>query len=161
MKKWHTLFILLREFIYLWKLGNYISVPHPQNDVRNQYCMNRRTLSIQYIHTVYITLYQFYMFMCPSYAGSMVHRYCFASILQHSLCCNFINVSWRSFLHNYTSIRRFTRGHFLPRMLLSQNMLKMGQKRNAYMVLVGKFEEKSPLRRPRHRWENNIKMDFK
>jgi hypothetical protein len=46
-------------------------------------------------------------------------------------------------------------------MLLSQNVLKMGQKINAYMVLVGRFEEKSPLRRPRHRWENNIKMDLK
>jgi hypothetical protein len=40
-------------------------------------------------------------------------------------------------------------------------MLKMGRKRNAYMVLVGKSEEKSPVRRHRHRWENNIKMDLK
>jgi len=46
-------------------------------------------------------------------------------------------------------------------MLVSQDMLKMGQKRNAHTVLVGKFEEKSPLRRPRHRWENNIKMNLK
>jgi hypothetical protein len=30
-------------------------------------------------------------------------------------------------------------------------MLKMGEKRNAYMVIVGKSEEKSPLQRPRHR----------
>jgi hypothetical protein len=25
---------------------------------------------------------------------------------------------------------------------------------------VGKFEGKRPLRKPRHRWKNNIKMDF-
>jgi hypothetical protein len=37
----------------------------------------------------------------------------------------------------------------------------MGQKRNAYMVLVGKFEEKSTLIRRKHRWENNIKIDLK
>jgi hypothetical protein len=30
-------------------------------------------------------------------------------------------------------------------------MLKMGKNRNAYMVIVGKSEEKSPFRRPRHR----------
>jgi hypothetical protein len=29
-----------------------------------------------------------------------------------------------------------------------------------HRVLVGKPEEKRPLGRPRHRWENNIKMDL-
>jgi hypothetical protein len=33
----------------------------------------------------------------------------------------------------------------------------MGEKRNAYGVLEGK----RPLGRPRHRWEDNIKMDLK
>jgi hypothetical protein len=36
----------------------------------------------------------------------------------------------------------------------------MGERRSAYRVLVGKPEGKSPLGRPRHRWENNIKMDL-
>jgi hypothetical protein len=36
----------------------------------------------------------------------------------------------------------------------------MGENRCVHRVLVGKPEEKSPLRRPRRRWENNIKMDF-
>jgi hypothetical protein len=30
--------------------------------------------------------------------------------------------------------------------------------RNAYKILVGKPEGKRPLRRPKHRWEDNIKM---
>ena len=30
-----------------------------------------------------------------------------------------------------------------------------------YRVLVGKPEGKRPLGRPRHRWEDNIKMDLK
>jgi hypothetical protein len=36
----------------------------------------------------------------------------------------------------------------------------MGEKRNAYRVLVEKPEEKRPLGRPRRRWVGNIKMDL-
>ena len=35
-----------------------------------------------------------------------------------------------------------------------------GDSRDAYRVLVGKPEGKRPLERPRHRWEDNIKMDL-
>jgi hypothetical protein len=37
----------------------------------------------------------------------------------------------------------------------------MGEKRNAYRILVGKPEEKRPLERPRRRWVNNIEMDLR
>jgi hypothetical protein len=33
--------------------------------------------------------------------------------------------------------------------------------RNAYRLLVGKPEGKRPLERPRRRWVDNIKMDFR
>jgi hypothetical protein len=33
--------------------------------------------------------------------------------------------------------------------------------RNVYNILVGRLEEKLPLRRPRHKWEDNIKMDHR
>jgi hypothetical protein len=37
----------------------------------------------------------------------------------------------------------------------------MGEgRRGIYLVLVGKSEEKRPLGRCRHRWEDNIKMDL-
>jgi hypothetical protein len=36
----------------------------------------------------------------------------------------------------------------------------MGVKRNAYRLLVGKPEGRRPLRRPRCRWVDNIKMDL-
>jgi hypothetical protein len=36
----------------------------------------------------------------------------------------------------------------------------MGEKRNAYRSLAGNPEGKRPLRRPRSRWVNNIKMDL-
>jgi len=36
----------------------------------------------------------------------------------------------------------------------------MGERRGAYGVLVGKPEEKRPLWRLGHRWEDNIKMDL-
>jgi len=32
--------------------------------------------------------------------------------------------------------------------------------RGVYRVLVGKPDGKRPLGRPRHRWDDNIKMDF-
>ena len=36
----------------------------------------------------------------------------------------------------------------------------MGERTGAYRVLVSRPEVKSPLGRPRHRWEDNIKMDL-
>jgi hypothetical protein len=36
----------------------------------------------------------------------------------------------------------------------------MGEKMNAYRVLVGKPEGKRPLGKPRHSWIDNIKMDL-
>jgi len=36
----------------------------------------------------------------------------------------------------------------------------MGERRSVYRVFVGKPEGKRAHRRPRFRWENNIKMDF-
>jgi hypothetical protein len=36
----------------------------------------------------------------------------------------------------------------------------MGEKRGAYRILVGRPEGRRPLRRPRHRREDNIKMDL-
>jgi hypothetical protein len=36
----------------------------------------------------------------------------------------------------------------------------MGEDRAVHRVLVGKSEGMRPLGRPRHRWEDNIKMDL-
>jgi hypothetical protein len=36
----------------------------------------------------------------------------------------------------------------------------MGEKRNAYRVLVGMPEGERPLGKPRRRWVDNIKMDL-
>jgi hypothetical protein len=35
-----------------------------------------------------------------------------------------------------------------------------GEKRKAYRLSVGKPDGKRPLRRPRRRWVNNIRMDL-
>jgi hypothetical protein len=37
----------------------------------------------------------------------------------------------------------------------------MGEKRNACRILVGKPEGKRPLRKPRRRWDDNIRMDLR
>jgi hypothetical protein len=36
----------------------------------------------------------------------------------------------------------------------------MGEKRDAYRILMGRPEGRQPLGRPRHRREDNIKMDL-
>jgi hypothetical protein len=37
----------------------------------------------------------------------------------------------------------------------------MWEIRNAYKIVIRKLEGKKPLRIPRHRWKNNIRMDFR
>jgi hypothetical protein len=37
----------------------------------------------------------------------------------------------------------------------------MEEERKVYKVLVGKPEGKRPLGRPRHRWENEVRMDLR
>jgi hypothetical protein len=44
------------------------------------------------------------------------------------------------------------------RMRWAGHVARMGEKRNAYRILVGKPEGKRPLGRPRRRWVDNIKM---
>ena len=39
-------------------------------------------------------------------------------------------------------------------------MARMGEERGVQRVLEGKPEGKRPLGRPRHRWEDNIKVDL-
>jgi hypothetical protein len=40
------------------------------------------------------------------------------------------------------------------------HVVHMGEGRGAYRILVGRPEGRRPLGRPRHRWEDNIKMDL-
>ena len=46
------------------------------------------------------------------------------------------------------------------RMRLGGHNPHMGERRNVCKVLAGEPVGKRPLGRPRHRWEDNIKMDF-
>ena len=46
------------------------------------------------------------------------------------------------------------------RMRWAGNVTRMGEGRGVHRVLVGKPDGKRPLRRPRSRWEDNIKMDL-
>jgi hypothetical protein len=40
------------------------------------------------------------------------------------------------------------------------HVARMGEKRGAYTILVGRPEGRRPLGRCRRRWEDNIKMDL-
>jgi hypothetical protein len=61
-------------------------------------------------------------------------------------------------LYSSPSIIRVTKSR---RMRWSRHVARMGEKRNAFRILVGKPEGKRPLGRPRHRWVDEIKMDLR
>jgi hypothetical protein len=46
------------------------------------------------------------------------------------------------------------------RMRWAGHVARMGEKRKAYILLVGKPEGKRPVGRPRRRWVDNIRMDL-
>jgi superfamily II DNA/RNA helicase len=47
------------------------------------------------------------------------------------------------------------------RMRWTGHVARMGEKGNAYTILVGKPEGKRPLGKLRRRWEDNMKMDLR
>jgi hypothetical protein len=49
----------------------------------------------------------------------------------------------------------------LRKMGLTGHVARLGEKRNAYRILVGKPEGRRPLGRPRRMWMGNIKMDLR
>jgi hypothetical protein len=60
-------------------------------------------------------------------------------------------------LYSSSSIIRIIKSR---KMRWAGHVAQMGEKRNAYRLLVGKPEGKRPLGRPRRRWVNNIRMDL-
>jgi hypothetical protein len=72
--------------------------------------------------------------------------------------------SWRKLhndeLHDLYSSSNTVRVIKSRRMRWAGHVARMGEGRGAYRVLVGRPEGKSPLGRPRRRWEDNIKMDL-
>jgi hypothetical protein len=64
-------------------------------------------------------------------------------------------------LHNLHSSPNVIRMIKSRRMRWEGHVARMGKMRNAYRILVGKPEGKKPLGRPRRRWVENIKMDFR
>ena len=46
------------------------------------------------------------------------------------------------------------------RLRLADHVAKMEEGRSAFKILTGKPTGRRPLRRPRHRWEDNIRKDL-
>jgi hypothetical protein len=75
-----------------------------------------------------------------------------------------VNGEWRK-MHN-EELRDSYSSPSIIRIIKSRRMrwaghvARMGEKRNACRLLVGKPEGKRPLGRPRRRWVDNIRMDL-
>jgi len=63
-------------------------------------------------------------------------------------------------VHNLYASPNITRVIKWRRMKWAGHVAGMGDMRNAYNILVGKPERKIPFGRPRHRWEDNIRIDL-
>jgi hypothetical protein len=61
-------------------------------------------------------------------------------------------------LHNLYSSPSIIRVVKSRRMRWAWHVARIGEKRNAYRILVGKPEGKRLLGRPRHKWVDNIKI---
>jgi hypothetical protein len=64
-------------------------------------------------------------------------------------------------LHNLNSSPSIIRMIKSRKMRWAGNVARLGEKRNAYRILVENPEAKIPLGRPRRRWVDNIKMDLR
>jgi hypothetical protein len=64
-------------------------------------------------------------------------------------------------LHNMYSSPNIIRMIKSRRMRWAGHVVRMGETRNAYRILVRKPEGKRPLGRPRRRWVDNIKIDLR
>jgi hypothetical protein len=64
--------------------------------------------------------------------------------------------------HNQKKIfLSFTTISVLRRMRWAGHVARMGEKWNAYSILMEKTEGKRPLGRPKRKWVENIKMDLR
>jgi hypothetical protein len=72
-----------------------------------------------------------------------------------------VTEGWRKLhneeLHNLYSSPSIIRMIKSRRMRWAGHVARMGEKKNAYRILVGNPEGKRPLGRPSHRWVNNIR----
>ena len=95
-------------------------------------------------------------FCCPTSSVRNVQRN----------CKSFLRYSWGVTVYSFVYRRRATRRHvpgYFTLLSLSSSLRNYEhyERRDAYRVLVGKPEGRRPLERPRRRWEDNIKMDFR
>jgi len=106
----------------------------------------------------------------PLLCCNMYLRYSFHCIVNLSKGENFgpkrdeVTEQWRKLhndeLNNMHSSLNIFRVIKSRRMRRAEHVVRMGESRGVYRVLVGKNEGMRPLGRPRLRWEDNIKMDL-
>jgi hypothetical protein len=78
---------------------------------------------------------------------------------------NEVTGKWRR-LHNEELYALYSSPNIIPvnksrRLRWAGHVARKGERKGEYRVMMGKPEERTPLGRPRHRWEDNSKMDLR
>ena len=94
----------------------------------------------------------------------VIYTFLEVSFFDHISCLLILGREWRklhseelNYLYSSPNIVRVIKSR---RMRWAGHVARMVEGRGVYRVLMGKREGRRPLGRPRHRWENNIKMDL-
>ncbi|KAJ4450028.1 hypothetical protein ANN_01435 [Periplaneta americana] len=108
---------------------------------------------------------------CPdreSNLGHLVSRPDALTVTPQNLDCLAVDTELKQPLLQAMSILHYNPAKVKTAIMLHSRRLRwawhvayMSESRNAYRVLIWRPEGKRPLGRPRHRWEDNIKMDLR
>jgi hypothetical protein len=116
-----------------------------------------------------VSLYLIILLCCNIYVAKLITKKQSAGVacvakFRYLLSWKKENGEWRKLhnkgLHDFYSSPSIIRIIKSRRMRWVGHVARMGEKRNAYRLLVGKPEGKRPLGRPRRRWVDNIRMDL-
>ena len=146
---------LWRGLTGMWALWCRAWVWHEELVISNKVCV---ALCIY----IYIYIYIYFYFVIFVGLPVLKHTFCNQIMTQNKLhhIYKCIHFSGNEELNDPYSLPNIVRVVKSRRMRWAGHVACMGEDRGVHRVLVGKPEGKRPLGRPRHRWEDNMKMDL-
>ena len=80
--------------------------------------------------------------------------------MKPTICTEKLTSNYKSCGRIFVLLTQYCSGDKIEKNEMGMACSTYGERKGVYRVLVGKPEGKRPLGKPRHRWEDNIKMDL-